>query len=219
MSNAEQSPEVVEQDVNQEQEPNWKELAEKYKADLEKVAAHKDKLYAETKKAKADREAAESEKQRIAEEQAKKNGEFEKLWQTAAQEKESLAQEIKNLKQSYRNEKIEVQAMRIANDLADGDNAVLLKKFVQENLSSLAEEDGSLSEDVIKAVSNEFKNNQMYKALMRGSKASGGGAAGNNKPNQSKQSMTRAEWSKLDPVKQAEFVKAIRAGQAELTDN
>ncbi len=218
MSNAEQSPEVVEE-VIQEQEPNWKELAEKYKADLEKVAAHKDKLYQETKKAKADREAAELEKQRIAEEQAKKNGEFEKLWQTASQEKESLAQEIKNLKQSYRNEKIEVQAMRIANDLADGDNAVLLKKFVQENLTSLADDDGSLSEDVIKAVSNEFKNNQMYKALLKGSKASGGGATGNNKPNQSKQSMSRAEWSKLDPVKQAEFVKAIRAGQAELTDN
>lgn len=205
MSDAEQSPEV--ENVNVEQEVDWKALAEQYKADLDKVAAHKDKLYQETKKAKADREAAEREKQKIAEEQAKKNGEYEKLWQTTSQEKESLAQEIQQLKQSYRNEKIEVQAMRIANDLADGDNAMLLKKFVQENLMSLADDTGSLSEDVIKAVSNEFKNNSMYRALMRVSKAAGGGAVGNLNAKSEVKEITRADFMKLSPLKQGEVFK------------
>lgn len=212
MSDAEQS-QVVDSNEStvevKEVDVDYKSLYEETVKKLDTVAAHKDKLYQETKKAKAEREAAEAEKQKIAQETAKKNGEYEKLWKQAAEEKEQLAQSIHQLKKSYRDEKLDVTAMRIATELADGNNAQLLKTFVKQNLDSLAEEDGSLSEDVVKAVTNEYKTNEMYRALLRGSKASGGGAPGNLRgAAETGKEMTRADFDSLPDHKRVEFFRS-----------
>lgn len=215
MSDAEQSPAVEEVKVD---EIDYKALYEETQKKLDTVAAHKDKLYQETKKAKADREAAEMERQRVEQETAKKNGEFEKLWQQEAKEKEELAKSLQQIKQGYRQEKIDVTAMRVATELADGDNAELLSNFVKKTLDALADETGSLSDDVIKSVINEFKNNQKFKALLRQSKAMGGGAPGNTRGAGDSQEMTRAEFAKLSPANQAGFAAKVRNGQAKLID-
>lgn len=215
MSDAEQN---LEQEVTQDVQ-DYKALYEKALQDLDKVVAKKEQLYKETKAAKAAREEAAAEALRISEETAKKNGEFEKLWKTASQEKEQLLQQLQEIKTGNRNEKLKVASMRIATELADGDNADLLSEFVKRNLENMADEDGSLSDDVIKAVTSDFKNNVKFKSLLRASKASGGGAPGNMKSGGEKTSLTRAEFDKLNPVKQREFVDLIRKGSAILTDN
>ncbi len=163
----------------QEEVIDYKALYEKSQQDIAKIAAKKDELLNETKKAKQDREAAELAATKATEEKAQKDGEFEKLWQTAKQEKDALLMSLSELKNSNRKEKIQVSAMRLATELADGDNAELLSEFVQRNLDKIADEAGGLSPDVLEAVKNEFKNNSKYKSLLRASKANGGSATGN----------------------------------------
>ena len=216
MSDAEQN--LNEEQVVQDETPDYKALYEKTKQDLDAVAAKKEQLYKETKAAKAARDEAAAEALRISEETAKKNGEFEKLWQTATKEKEELQNQIKAIKHGNRNDKLHVASMRIATELADGDNADLLSEFVKRNLENIAEEDGSLSEDVLKAVASEFKNNAKFKSLLRGSKASGGGAPGNMRGDAetSTKELSYAELTKMSPDKKLEFAKLVAAGKAKI---
>lgn len=213
MSDAEQNLEAKEETT-----PDYKALYEKTLQDLDTVVAKKDQLYKETKAAKAAREEAAAEAQRIVEETAKKNGEFEKLWKSAAQEKEELLQQLKAIKNGNRQDKLNVTSMKIATELADGDNAELLAEFIKKNLENIAQDDGSLSDDIVQAVSTEFKNNAKFKSLLRASKASGGGAPGNMKGTSEKVSLTRAEFDRMSPTKKIEFIAKVRNGSAELND-
>ena len=209
--------EIQEQEVTQE--VDYKALYEDLKPKFESVLAKKDELLGETKKAKADRTAAEQEAKRVADEKALKDGEYEKLWKTAKEEKESLAKEIQNLKHSNRQEKIQVSAMRISQDLSEGDNVELLSDFVMRNLDKLADESGALSADVLEDVKKEFANNNKYKSLLRQSKASGGNAQGNASGKAMQiQTLSRSEFSKLNPKAQSDFALKIRSGSATLTD-
>lgn len=188
-------------------ELDYKSLYEKAQKDIEKIAAKKDELLNETKKAKQEREAAELAHQRATEEKAQKDGEFEKLWQTAKKEKEELHTRLQEIQNSNRREKIQISAMRVATELADGDNADLLSEFVQRNLDKMADEAGGLSPDVLEAVKNEFKNNGKYKALLRGSKAVGGGATGNTRSASVEKTMTRADFNALNHSQRKVFFK------------
>ncbi len=162
-----------------ETEIDYKALYEKAQADITKIAAKKDELLNETKKAKQDRETAELAASKASEEKAQKDGEFEKLWKASKDKETELTQKLVDFQRSIRNEKLQVLSMRLATELADGDNAELLSEFVQRNLDKMADEAGGLSPDVLEAVKNEFKSNNKYKSLLRVSKANGGSASGN----------------------------------------
>lgn len=177
----------------------------KLKEDLRIVAEHKDKLYKETKQAKADRELADLQAKKVSEEKAQKDGEFEKLWNTSKQEKEELQKRLEDITKANRNEKVQISAMRVATELADGDNAELLSEFVQRNLDKMADEAGGLSPDVLEAVKNEFRNNGKFKSLLRGSKATGGGATGNTGTKSQSQELSRADFERLSPLDQGKF--------------
>lgn len=208
MSDAEQNLDVNEEvkEVKTEDTQDYKALYEKTLQDLEKVAAHKEQLYKETKAAKAAKEQAALEAQKLVEETAKKNGEFEKLWKTASQEKEELLQQLKALKHGSRQEKLNAASMKIAAELADGHNAELLSEFVKRNLENLADDDGSLSDDIVKAVASEFKGNEKFKSLLRGSKAAGGGAPGNMRGAQAVVEKSQKEFDILAPNLKHEFL-------------
>lgn len=197
---------------------DYKALYEKAQSDIAKIAAKKDELLNETKKAKHDREAAELAHQKATEEKAQKDGEFEKLWQTAKKEKEELTNRLQEIQNSNRREKVQISAMRVATELADGDNAELLSEFVQRNLDKMADEAGGLSPDVLEAVKNEFKNNGKYKALLRGSKAVGGGATGNTRSAPEVKTITRSEFAGLNATQQSAYAAKVRAGTATITD-
>jgi len=208
MSDAEQNLDVV----------DYKAMYEKIASDFEKVVAKKEELYKETKKAKAEREQAESEAQRVYEETAKKNGEFEKLWQTASKEKEELLNQLKAVKHSNRQEKLQLTSMKIANELADGDNAELLSEFVARSLDNMADENGLLSGDVTKAIVEDFKSNAKFKSLLRASKASGGSAPGISKSVVEKTTITRSEFDGLIGSKKADAISDLRSGKLQLID-
>lgn len=188
------------------EEINYKELYEKTKADLTAVAAKKEELLNETKKAKEARREADENARKASEEKAAKDGEYEKLWQKAKEEKEELNKRLQDITTSNRREKINLTAMRIANDLADGDNAELLSDFVSRNLDKLADDTGVVTGEVLEAVTNDFKNSTKYKSLLRSSKASGGGAPGNTSGAQvNVKTMTRSEFDGLDQVGRGKF--------------
>ncbi len=193
------------------QELDYKAMYEKAQADLDIVAAKKDQLYAETKKAKAEREKVLADAyraQKAQEEKAERDGEFEKLWKTTKAQNEDLLNALKNLKDNNKNEKLQVAAMRISNDLADGDNAELLSTFVLKNLEKMADETGALSADVIESVTSEFKASTKFRALLRSSKAIGGGAPGNTRGAQEDSKiLDRNSFEKLNPTKKMEFFK------------
>lgn len=209
--------EVMSNEVVETKEIDYKALYEKAQQDIEKIAAKKDELYKETKKAKQERELAAQAAQKAAEEKALKDGEFEKLWQTAKKEKEELMQALSTIKQANRNEKIQISAMKIATELADGNNAELLSEFVARNIDKMADETGALSADVLEAIRNDFKGNQKFQALLRSSKAVGGGAIGNAKTvaNDVKE-LSFSELSKMSPEKRLEFSRLVQSGKAKL---
>lgn len=184
---------VAEQPI--EEVVDYKSLYEKTKSDLEAVAAKKEELLKETKQAKAQRAEAEAHALQAAKEKAAKDGEFEKLWQTAEKDKSDLQKRIEEITNSNRREKVQIAALKIANELADGDNVELLSDFIGRNLDKVADENGALSADVLSAIKTDFANNQKFKALLRGSKATGGSATGNMQG-----VAVQQDLSKLSPV-------------------
>jgi len=153
---------VVEQQID---EVDYKSMYEKAQADLQAVVKKKDELLNETKQAKKAREEANAAAQKAELDKAAKDGEFEKLWQTAEQHRKELEQRLSDMKNANRKEKIETQALRVAGELADGDNIELLSDFIARNLDKVAEEDGTLGADVLKAIKDEFANNVKFKSL------------------------------------------------------
>ncbi len=177
-------------------ETDYKSLYEKAQKDIEVLAAKKEQLYQETKVAKKEREETVAAAQRAEKEKSQKDGEFEKLWQSSEQRANELESVLNNERNSYKQEKIQGHAMKLAIDLADGDalSAKLLATFIGQSISKMADEKGTLDDSVLSAVRKEFQNNADYAPLLAGSKASGGGALGNTK------TTAVAVDSKLSPV-------------------
>ena len=192
----------------QEPEVNYKELYEKTAADLKAEAAKKEELLSETKRAKEERRNADEAAHKAVQEKSLKDGEFEKLWQSAQKEKEELTKRLQEITSSNRREKLQVQSMRIANDLADGDNAELLSDFVMRNLDKMADDTGAVTSGVLEAIKNDFKANTKFKSLLRGSKAAGGGATGNTSGAQASKVISREAFSKMGSAQQMAHIKS-----------
>jgi predicted RNase H-like nuclease (RuvC/YqgF family) len=196
---------------NVEVEVDYKALADSLKAELDKTKKHNEELFSETKAAKKAREQEVAEKQRIEKERAQKDGEFEKLWQSAEEQRKTLEQELQKERNQYKQEKIQSHAMKIAVELADGDalSAKLLSKFLTESISKMADEKGTLDENVLVAVKKEFQNNTDYAPLLSGSKATGGGALGSgNGVAKQNHTIDRSSFNNMNPAQQKDFIIA-----------
>lgn len=195
-----ETPEVVEID--------YKALYEKAADDLQKVIAKKDELLSETKKAKQDKAEQLAAHAKAEQEKAQKDGEFEKLWQSAEENRKLLEQELHNERHSNKQEKIQGHAMKIAIELADGDaqSAKLLSRFLQESIAKMADERGSLDDSILQAVKKEFQNNTDYAPLLSGSKAKGGGALGSGNGVAKGTTIDRDTFNKMNAGQQRDFV-------------
>lgn len=192
----------------EEEVVDYKAMYEKAQEDLAKVVAKKEELLTETKKAKQDKADQIAAAQRADSEKAQKDGEFEKLWRNEELQRKALEQELNNEKHSNRQEKIQGHAMKLAVELADGDalSAKLLAKFVHESISKMADERGSLDDNVLQAVKKEFQNNTDFAPLLSGSKAKGGGALGSgNSVAKNTKEVSRADFDNMDQVARGKF--------------
>lgn len=189
---------VTENAVIESEVIDYKSKYEEVQKQLEAVAAHKDKLLNETKQAKREREEARIAGEEAMKQKALKDGEFETLWKTTEAEKQELNNKLNEYLKSNRNEKLQIQSLKLSNELADGDNVELLSEFIVRKLDAMADEHGSLSEDVLEAVKQEYKNNAKYRSLLRASKASGGGAPGSTSAKAVSKEISRADFDKMD---------------------
>lgn len=178
-------------------ELDYKSMYESSLSELEKIKANHEKLMDETKAAKRAKADQEAERAKLEKEKAQKDGEFEKLFQMAEKQRKELEDQLNSERTQYKQDKINTHAMKLAVELADGDasSAKLLSKFLSERLTHLSDEKGSLDNDVLVAVTKEFKQNPDYAPLLAGSKANGGGAPGNTGSG-----AAVVDLSKLSPV-------------------
>ncbi len=189
---------------------DYKAMYEATQTELAKIKAHQDTLLTETKKAKQEKADQLAAHAKAEQEKAMKDGEFEKLWQSAETNRKNLEQQLQAERDSYKSEKIGTHAMRLAVELADGDaqSAKLLSHFLKDRLTKMAGESGQIDENILTAVKQEFKNNNDYAPLLLGSKAKGGGALGSSSGAAQSQSVTRSEFQAMNPVQQRTFLKS-----------
>lgn len=197
-----------ENEVVQEEPIDYKAMYEQQKEELEKVLHNKNELLAEKKKTQKERDEAKIAAQRAQEEQAKKDGEFEKLWQTEAEQRKTLENKLAEITNNIRQEKINMKALQLSNELANkAENAELLSHFVQQKLSGLADENGIISQDLFESVKKEFSNDKKFAALVAGNQSNGGGAPGG--VNSVKATgVSRADFMKWDSAKQMQYIKS-----------
>jgi len=208
--------EVNEVDVLKQQ------LADAQKA-IEALASKKEELLKETKAAKEEKRrqvemADQAKKKQL--EVAEKNGEYEKLWKQEQETRTKLEQQLQQDRKERRDEKISLEAIKIANELAKGDayKAELLSSFIAKSLGNVADDFGRIEVDVISSVRQQFETDKKYAPLLGGNLSVGGSAPGNNKSTGGTPNMVRAEFDKLPLHKQAEFIAKVRKGSATLSD-
>jgi hypothetical protein len=200
-----------------------KEDAIDYKAKLEEkekeiaaVVAKNQELINEKRRIAERIEEAEREKDEQKTQKMIAAGRFEEL-SKSAQEKERLyAEKLKRIEDERALERTRNEAMRLATELADGYNAELLTEFIHPRIKY--NKDGSISvlnaqgEETVSTLDDlkrEFETSPRYKALLRGSKASGGGAQGSGSGSNGKATgrvVTRSEFNTWKPRQQMDFM-------------
>lgn len=214
MQQEEQSVEVNEVEVLR------KQLAEAHKS-IEALAAKKEELYKETKAAKAERQRQAEIAEQARKEQlsiAEKNGEFEKLWKQEQETRTKLEHQLQQDRKDRRKEKLDLEAIKIAGDLAkDSDKAALLKVFVANSLSNVADDYGNVDADVVNGIRQQFESDKLYASLRAGNQSVGGSAPGNTRSaGNIVNELTFEQFSKLSPAQQLEFSRAKDAGKARI---
>lgn len=159
--------------------------------DLDAIKRERDALKAknlelldETKNAK--KKAAEEARrhEEAKQEKLKKDGDYEQLFKSAEQKTRELEEQIRIRDERAANEIARNEAMKLATQLADGHNAELLQEFIVRRIKytedgiRVLDSNGGLTVSSLADLKREFETSDKFKSLIRGSKATGGGASG-----------------------------------------
>jgi len=175
------------------------------KADMEKILAKNSELLGEKKKVQQANQALKAED----EARAKKNGDFERLLESAEAERNKAFEELNSYKQEALKQNINAKALKITNELkAIPESAELLAHFVANELKSISDEKGEVSETALNALKHQFINDDKYKPLLLGNQSNGGGAVGAKSSAHKSNEISRADFDKLSSLKKMEFIKS-----------
>lgn len=204
-------------DENEEQEAPKTYTAEEFQAltdENAKMKGHMDTLLGETKQAKALAKKQSEEATLAANEKAKKDGDFEQLYNSSTEQATGYKTQLETLQNTISSDKTNSAAMSLAVQLADGYNAELLSekialrlKYTEEGVKVL-DANGQLTVSSIEDLKTEFSGNERYASLLKGNQSSGGGAPGGNNSGAASKLLTRAEFEGLNPTKKMEFIQA-----------
>lgn len=196
----------INNEVEQEEAPAVDYAAEvtQLKADMERILAKNNELLGEKKKVQATNKQLKAED----EARAKKNGDFERLLESAEAERNKAFEELNSYKQAAVKQNIDAKAFKLTNELkAIPESAELLAHFVAQELNNIADERGDVSETALDALKHQFMNDDKYKPLLQGNQSNGGGATGAKGSAQQSKEVTRADFEKMDPGKRMAFIK------------
>lgn len=179
-----------------------------------------DTLLAEKKAEQAKRRQAEEEARQRAEEKAKAEGDYKQLFESSQTATAEWQQKYQDLQQQIERGTISNAAAKVAVSIADGENADILSEFISRRLKvvdgqvRVTDANGGLTVSTLEQLAEEFKSAPRYASLVRGSGASGGGAAnpggGAIKEPKDMTQQEREEFAKRDP--QA-YQQALSAGK------
>ena len=152
--------------------------------DNKRMKSKLNELLDETKgaKRKAREEAERAEE--LARQKALKDGDYEQLLKSSEEKNKSLAEKLAQIETSRERELIKNASLKLSAKLADGSNAELLSEFVKRRFKfvdgelKVLDESGNLTVSTPEDLENEIARNDRFKSLLRGSKATGGGASG-----------------------------------------
>lgn len=151
---------------------------------LGKVKSKNEELLTEKKTAQQKAREAEEAKKFETEEKLKASSNYKELHKSSEQERQKLLDELTGLKTNIATEKKTNAAMKLAAELAEGDNVDLLAEFVTKRLKftdgnvSVVNQAGELTVSTLADLKNEFQNDPKFAALLKGNQSSGGSASG-----------------------------------------
>ncbi|WP_282352179.1 hypothetical protein [Pseudomonas sp. PS01303] len=190
--------------------------------DLEGLRNQVQTLLTEKKEEKRKRDAAEAEQRRLQEESQRANGEYEQLYTSSQQALEQERTRLAELTANIERRDLTSAASKVSSSIADGENAEILAEFVQRRLKivegqvKVTDASGNLTIASLEDLAKEFQQAPRYAALVRGTQANGGGAAGGKGGGATKTwdqmtGMERVELRRTNPAEHARMKAAAEA--------
>lgn len=186
---------------------------EELRKENESMKSHMERLLDETKKAKTKAQEAEEKSRKEAElKVAQEKGDMEAMIKDFQQQLEAKDKAYNDMVQKSHQEKINNKALELASGVASGGRAKILAEKLASRLTlsedkfHVLNDDGQMTIDTPDKLLNKFRNNDDYKFLFDGVKATGGGANGNsNSVAQQSNTITSKAFKELTPEQQYEF--------------
>lgn len=181
---------------------------------FEAMKAKAEQLLDETKKAKAKAREESEAKASIEKEKAKRSGDYEQLLKSSESERMALQNQLQELRDRVSKEKTNNTAMKLAAELADGSNAEILSEFISRRLKytddgiKVLDSKGDLTVSGLEDLKREFESSEKYRALVRGSKSTGGGAAGDGGGATGSTVMERHRFDQMSPEQKMKFMRS-----------
>lgn len=190
--------------------------------DLEGLKRQNQILLDEAKEAKRLKREADEKLTKEQLDAAKARGDFEQLYASSEQALAAERTRLAELTSSIERRDLTSAASKIATGIADGENAEILAEFVQRRLKivegqvKVTDASGNLTIASLEDLAKEFQQAPRYAALVRGSQANGGGAAGGKGGGATKTwdqmtGMERVELRRTNPAEHARLSAAAKA--------
>ncbi|WP_434695174.1 hypothetical protein J3P89_18175 [Pseudomonas sp. Z1-14] len=190
--------------------------------DLEGLKRQNQTLLDEAKEAKRLKREADEKLEREKLDAAKAKGDFEQLYASSEQALAAERARLAELTSSIERRDLTSAASKVSSSIADGENAEILAEFIQRRLKivegqvKVTDAAGNLTIATLEDLAKEFQQAPRYAALVRGTQANGGGAAGGKGGGATKTwdqmtGMERVELRRTNPAEHARMKAAAEA--------
>lgn len=194
------------------EQPDYRALWENEQREKELVHSKNQELLAEKRRIAERMDQAEREKTEERNAKLLQQGKFEELYKSAQEEKRLYQEKVQTLDNERSFEKSKTEAMKLASQLADGHNAEILTEFLVRRIKytgdgvRILDANGAETVSTLADLKNEYENSQKFKSLLRGSKASGGGAPGSGNPaTPGASTVSRAQFNSMNATQRMQF--------------
>jgi len=179
------------------------------------ITAENDRLMAKINAANKHQKDSERAARQAEREKAEAAGNYEQLFKSSENERQTLAQQLEEMRAANEAKEISGQAMKLAIELADGPNAEILADYISRRLKytdngiKITDSNGDLTVSTLADLKGEFAGSARFASLIKGNQSSGGGAiGGTNGGGAAQKTISRAEFDALDPIAKAKHFKA-----------
>lgn len=191
-----------------------KKIDPEIQREIDSLRAKNQELLEEKKKVAKAAKEREEEAAKRKEQVLLEKGQYEQLYRSSMDERETLRKQLESLEQERNFQLQKIEAHKIAQQLAEGFNIDILTDYIVKRIQytkdgfKVLNASGELTVSTLEDLKREFEVSERYKSLRKGSKATGGGAAGSGAGGSgAKQIIDRSTFDSMDPVEQGNYYK------------